>query len=139
MLFFAQTLDAIDGKHARRTKRSSPLGQLMDHGCDSMDNFLYTIVIAQLFLFGDSVDEKRISPKKLGSVNTNLFNLKSTKNASKRIDPPILSKPNYFIKTGMSYNKNNNEVLSNNKKVVTNTVLLISKGSNFRGALSSVL
>ena len=53
------------------------------------------------FLFGDSVDEKRISPKKLGSVNTNLFNIKSTKNASKRIEPPILSKTNYFIKTGM--------------------------------------
>ena len=56
MLFFAQTLDAIDGKHARRTKRSSPLGQLMDHGCDSMDNFLYTIVIAQVYLFGDNVN-----------------------------------------------------------------------------------
>ena len=62
------------------------------------------------FLFGDSVDEKRISPKKIGPVNTNLFNIKSTKNGSKRIEPPILSKPNYFIKTGMSYNKNNNEI-----------------------------
>ena len=56
MLFLAQTLDAIDGKHARNTKRSSPLGQLMDHGCDSMDNFLYCIVIAQIYLFGDSVN-----------------------------------------------------------------------------------
>ena len=56
MLFMAQTLDAIDGKHARTTKRSSPLGQLMDHGCDSMDNFLYSIVISQTFLFGDSVN-----------------------------------------------------------------------------------
>ena len=56
MLFLAQTLDAIDGKHARRTKRSSPLGQLMDHGCDSMDNFLYSIVICQTFLFGDSIN-----------------------------------------------------------------------------------
>ena len=26
MLFLAQTFDAIDGKHARNTKRSSPLG-----------------------------------------------------------------------------------------------------------------
>ena len=43
MLFMAQTLDAIDGKHARNTKRSSSLGQLMDHGCDSMDNFLIQI------------------------------------------------------------------------------------------------
>lgn len=31
----AQTLDAIDGKQARRTNTSSPLGQLFDHGCDS--------------------------------------------------------------------------------------------------------
>ena len=31
-LFAYQTLDAIDGKQARRTKQSSPLGQLFDHG-----------------------------------------------------------------------------------------------------------
>lgn len=35
-LFFYQTLDAIDGKQARRTGSSSPLGELFDHGCDSM-------------------------------------------------------------------------------------------------------
>ena len=34
-LFIYMTLDAIDGKQARRTKSSSPLGQLFDHGCDS--------------------------------------------------------------------------------------------------------
>ena len=27
-----QTMDAVDGKHARETKSSSPLGQLFDHG-----------------------------------------------------------------------------------------------------------
>jgi len=31
-LFIYQTLDAIDGKQARRTGSSSPLGQLFDHG-----------------------------------------------------------------------------------------------------------
>lgn len=31
-LFIYQTLDAIDGKQARRTNSSSPLGQLFDHG-----------------------------------------------------------------------------------------------------------
>ena len=41
-LFFYQTLDAIDGKQARRTGSSSPLGQLFDHGCDA----LCTIVVA---------------------------------------------------------------------------------------------
>lgn len=30
--FLYQTLDAVDGKHARTTKASSPLGQLFDHG-----------------------------------------------------------------------------------------------------------
>lgn len=30
--FIYQTLDAVDGKHARTTKASSPLGQLFDHG-----------------------------------------------------------------------------------------------------------
>ena len=33
--FLYQTFDAIDGKQARRTKTSSPLGQLFDHGCDA--------------------------------------------------------------------------------------------------------
>ena len=30
--FIYQTLDAVDGKQARRTNTSSPLGQLFDHG-----------------------------------------------------------------------------------------------------------
>lgn len=29
-------LDCLDGKQARRTKSSSPLGQLFDHGCDAL-------------------------------------------------------------------------------------------------------
>lgn len=35
-IFVFQTLDAIDGKQARRTGSSSPLGQLFDHGCDAI-------------------------------------------------------------------------------------------------------
>jgi phosphatidylglycerophosphate synthase len=35
-LFFYQSLDAIDGKQARRTNSQSPLGELFDHGCDSV-------------------------------------------------------------------------------------------------------
>ncbi|XP_031569116.1 choline/ethanolaminephosphotransferase 1-like [Actinia tenebrosa] len=35
-LFIYQSLDAIDGKQARRTNSSSPLGELMDHGCDTI-------------------------------------------------------------------------------------------------------
>ncbi|XP_057340690.1 cholinephosphotransferase 1 isoform X5 [Microplitis mediator] len=35
-LFIYQSLDSIDGKQARRTGSSSPLGELFDHGCDSV-------------------------------------------------------------------------------------------------------
>lgn len=34
-LWLYQTLDAIDGKQARRTGTAGPLGELFDHGCDS--------------------------------------------------------------------------------------------------------
>eukprot|EP00796_Vickermania_ingenoplastis_P006721 gene6721-4816_t len=35
-LFGYQTCDAVDGKQARRTKCSSPLGEFLDHGLDAM-------------------------------------------------------------------------------------------------------
>lgn len=35
-IFLYQTFDAVDGKQARRTGTSGPLGQLFDHGCDAM-------------------------------------------------------------------------------------------------------
>jgi phosphatidylglycerophosphate synthase len=31
-MVFMQTFDAVDGKQARRTNSSSPLGELFDHG-----------------------------------------------------------------------------------------------------------
>lgn len=51
-----QTFDAIDGKHARKTNRSSPLGQLMDHGCDAFSNSFIAIMISQAYLFGGSLN-----------------------------------------------------------------------------------
>jgi ethanolaminephosphotransferase len=33
---FYTWLDCFDGKQARRTGTSSPLGQLFDHGCDAL-------------------------------------------------------------------------------------------------------
>ena len=82
-------------------------------------------------LFGDSTDEKRISPKKLGSVNTTLFNIKSTKNANKRIEPPILSKPNYFLKTGILSNKNNNNENNNLNNINQNNNNQNNNNNNF--------
>ncbi len=40
-----QTLDAIDGKQARRTNSSSPLGELFDHGCDTISTILIALSI----------------------------------------------------------------------------------------------
>ncbi|XP_029654883.1 choline/ethanolaminephosphotransferase 1-like [Octopus sinensis] len=58
-LFLYQTLDAIDGKHARRTGNVSPLGELFDHGCDSLAtgkqlNFKSQLDVTefQLFIMG---------------------------------------------------------------------------------------
>jgi len=42
-LFIYQTLDAIDGKQARRTKSSNALGELFDHGCDSLSTIFVTL------------------------------------------------------------------------------------------------
>ncbi|XP_014255455.1 cholinephosphotransferase 1 isoform X2 [Cimex lectularius] len=42
-LFAYQSLDAIDGKQARRTGTSSPLGELFDHGCDSVSTVFVAI------------------------------------------------------------------------------------------------
>ena len=38
-LFLYQTLDAIDGKQARRTGTNNQLGELFDHGCDAISTF----------------------------------------------------------------------------------------------------
>ncbi|KAJ2912227.1 hypothetical protein MD484_g8183, partial [Candolleomyces efflorescens] len=39
-LFLYQTLDAIDGKQARRTGMAGPLGEMFDHGCDALNTTL---------------------------------------------------------------------------------------------------
>lgn len=51
-LFLYQTLDAIDGKQARRTNSSSPLGELFDHGCDSMTQVFVTLNICYAMSLG---------------------------------------------------------------------------------------
>lgn len=42
-IFIYQSLDAVDGKQARRTQSSSPLGELFDHGCDSISTVFVAI------------------------------------------------------------------------------------------------
>jgi ethanolaminephosphotransferase len=45
-------LDAVDGKQARRTNQSSPLGQLFDHGCDAINSSLICFLYCQNHLLG---------------------------------------------------------------------------------------
>lgn len=47
--FAAHTLDGCDGKQARRTNSSSPLGELFDHGIDSMAVWLIGICVFSVF------------------------------------------------------------------------------------------
>ena len=51
-IFFYQTMDAVDGKQARRTGASSPLGQLFDHGCDAMTTTTMTAILFYSVLCG---------------------------------------------------------------------------------------
>jgi ethanolaminephosphotransferase len=54
-VFLGQTFDAIDGKHARKTKRSSPLGQFMDHGCDAFSNSFIVVMGSQAYRLGQGI------------------------------------------------------------------------------------
>ncbi|XP_077991393.1 ethanolaminephosphotransferase 1-like [Glandiceps talaboti] len=58
--FLSHTLDGIDGKQARRTQTSSPLGELFDHGVDSWSTMFLPIPIYSIFSrdendYGESV------------------------------------------------------------------------------------
>jgi len=53
-LFIYQSLDAIDGKQARRTGSSGPLGELFDHGCDAINTTLAFICIISALGIGNT-------------------------------------------------------------------------------------
>lgn len=55
-LFVYQTLDAVDGKQARRTGTSSPLGELFDHGCDAISMFVVITGTAVALKLGQRPD-----------------------------------------------------------------------------------
>jgi len=54
MLFVYQFLDNLDGHQARRTKTSSPLGLLMDHGCDAFNCIVGSISVSTSVCAGAS-------------------------------------------------------------------------------------
>jgi len=53
-LFLYQTLDAIDGKQARRTGMAGPLGEMFDHGCDALNTTLSVILACRALNLGRS-------------------------------------------------------------------------------------
>jgi ethanolaminephosphotransferase len=48
-----QILDNTDGKQARKTKTSSPLGMLFDHGCDSLTSWIMGLMLVVCFGVGN--------------------------------------------------------------------------------------
>lgn len=53
-IFIYQTLDACDGKQARRTQTQSQLGELFDHGCDSLSTIFIALLVAVTLKLGSS-------------------------------------------------------------------------------------
>ncbi|KAI9504024.1 hypothetical protein GGI25_000900 [Coemansia spiralis] len=53
-MWLYSTFDNVDGKQARRTGSSSPLGELFDHGCDALNCTIAGIVEASAFACGIS-------------------------------------------------------------------------------------
>lgn len=66
-LFVAYTLDGIDGKQARRTSTSGPLGELFDHGLDS-----YSAVLIPTFLYS-IFGRDEVSPVRFLCLIWNIF------------------------------------------------------------------
>eukprot|EP00912_Choanoflagellata_sp_UC4_P002010 UC4_evm7s1289 len=48
LTFTYSTLDAVDGKHARNCKMSTPLGELFDHGCDNVGTVFQAITLLRV-------------------------------------------------------------------------------------------
>jgi phosphatidylglycerophosphate synthase len=53
LCYIYHLLDLCDGKQARRTGNSTPLGLLVDHGCDSIVTFLLTIMMTSTLKLAD--------------------------------------------------------------------------------------
>lgn len=52
-LFAYQVLDSIDGKQARRTQSSTPLGELFDHGCDAISTVFVALSFCLTIQYAD--------------------------------------------------------------------------------------
>lgn len=50
--FLCETFDALDGKQARRTNMATPLGMIVDAGCDSLTSTFIAMSVIQCMAFG---------------------------------------------------------------------------------------
>lgn len=64
-----QILDGIDGKQARRTQTSGPLGELFDHGLDSWTAMPITVCMFSVFGRADH----SVSPLRMYFILWNVF------------------------------------------------------------------
>jgi len=71
LLFLSHTLDGIDGKQARRTQSSTPLGELFDHGLDSWATIFITGAIYSVF--GRNDDGFSISVFRMFCLHWNIY------------------------------------------------------------------
>lgn len=55
-LHIYQTLDNLDGRQARRTGSSSPLGQFFDHGCDAITGVFEMMKVVMSFGMGNCIE-----------------------------------------------------------------------------------
>ncbi len=68
-VFISYTLDGIDGKQARRTRTSGPLGELFDHGLDS-----WTTVFIPVFIYSTfGRTDFSLPPRRLYYICWNVF------------------------------------------------------------------
>lgn len=52
-VFVYQTLDNVDGKQARKIQNSTPLGMIMDHGCDGLGLLFLSAGMARILCLDD--------------------------------------------------------------------------------------
>jgi ethanolaminephosphotransferase len=53
LYFIYRLLDEMDGKQARKTGNSSPVGLMFDHGCDSFTAAFLTMMMAKMMQIGN--------------------------------------------------------------------------------------
>ena len=53
--FLYRIFDEMDGKQARKSNNSSPLGMMFDHGCDSFTTGLMFMIVCKVLYVGDGI------------------------------------------------------------------------------------